>query len=312
MNAEIRQMELGSDLEKAYFLDATGNTLGRIDLRNEEIDKTVEISPHTQSFCMSSEKDRIYTCARREEDVNDSSSQIGTIQVIDGESMNVERTLGIPFIPSQIVAGNDQLFYLTGTSDRKPCLAAFDPDSTTIVSRAFIIGERNYVAKNPEGSLLFLSWASIRGYSVVALPLRDQQRPDQTHYFTGLAGRFAVSPDGKFLVFQSGYVVSLENSEGPERVKRIERHLASAFAPKLGVVLISTDSSSLQILSYPGFEPLKTLIMEHPIYSFLIDVPHKRVVAAVTTNPPAQGYASRPPSGDIVFFDLAKVFQSLR
>ena len=206
----VRKFVNAPDGRWLYFLDVNNRKLCRIDAEKGAVDKEIaNISPGTQSFCVTADGKKIYCC-----------SDSNRVDVVDAEAFKLLRSVRLDRgQPTDIAASNSGLVYMVGakvnagpgnSNTMVVDLTHGTPESAQVIPVSEWLIFRSVQVLPDQRAVLFGGEGRITVYSIPPRPaqfspvakeygITDHNTPNQ----------IAVSPDSRTVLHDRGTILSI-------------------------------------------------------------------------------------------------------
>jgi len=306
LNATVSALLPSKDGKHIYFMNKSDGKIQRIDVARKALDATdVELVEGAESFALSPDGKTIYVSAspNGHNAYSGSDKEVGKIQVIDVEKMAVTSTFSMKFDPFEIAATDDGKVYAAGGSNQHTKLAVIDVKKKSIVGDVGGLYMKSNMRMTPDGKRLYCSSNGLSPGSMNGTWLGEKGKPGMSHGAGG--GPFDITPDGKFVVFQSGMVSRLGKSptEDLKEAGKVKPNLGFALDVGAKTVWLATREGELQKVSYPDFELQETFVLPKRAYQLYLH-PKTKLLFAALDNKKDRGINDTGGVGNIAIFEL--------
>jgi hypothetical protein len=219
------QLVLSPDGAWLYFLDAQDPKtvkIGRLSTDKGESGGEVALAENTDCLCLSPDGKRLYAGAHVGlRSATKARPHKGSIQVIDAVAMKLDKTLDLPIDPFALDATNAGLVFASGGSGTRTEIAVLDitkAEPVIALWKGVTVG--CWIRLSVDQKHLYLSNWRARPAVLTALPLPEQFAGSElpsgatcTAPPISTRGAMTLTPDGRFMVCESGVIIQLRAGE---------------------------------------------------------------------------------------------------
>ncbi len=288
-----------------YLFNSSEGKVQRIDPAKRRLDTVeAEVMEGTERLTMSPDGKWLYTCASpqgHKYSVPFGANTTGKIQVIDAASLTVKSTFTIPLDPADIKAGAGGHVYITGGSGQHSEVVDVDVTRKSIVGKLGPCWMGSYLEITPDGKRLYHCSLGISPNSISPIWLgagsEEIPRSVRSDPKTPIGGWFYITPDGKYVVMNTGTVLRLARNRRDDLkpVAKIERNLCAATDKGASVLFVGTPDGALKVYTYPSMEVKDSYMLKAPACRMLLDGTSGTLYCAVELQKPEGiGFRSGP------------------
>jgi DNA-binding beta-propeller fold protein YncE len=227
--------------------------------------------------------------------------QAGKVQVIDLAKMEVTGTYDIKFDPHEIVGTNSGKAYLSQGSGQEYKVAMVDTKkkgALTLIGGSFYGSMR----MTPDGKRVYASSNGVSPGQTNGFWISD---PKLTTSHGGGGGMCEITADGKYIVFQTGFVARIANSatDDLKEAGKVTENRGAVLDTAAKTLWVATAGGGLEKWSVPDFEKKETYNLPLTAYTIAFDPKTKMLYAALDKKKdrPAHDHSG---VGNIAIFEL--------
>ncbi len=308
VGGKLGALLLSADRSALYYLNLGEGKVGRLDAVTLKRDKELRLDEKTETLVQSRNGKWLYAVAPADRQAR--------IQVIDAAKMELTKTFTVPVEPFDVAAGDNGFLYISGAAGDWTDIAVIDTNKGTVATRWGGVWARSFLKIAPEGNRLYFSTQGVSPGKLEGLPIPRTLDEKPTAYVTSevgkhaLGGDFILSPDGKFLLCETGSVLTLSanREDDLKHVASIDPFVAATVAPELGVVFALAPDGSLRLSSTADFKLLRTYRLSGASYQLTCDGKSGRVYVA-TVDPKALHDRRARGLGEVQVYDMKELLK---
>ena len=312
VTSTLSRMILSPDRAALFALNATEGRLLRIDAAKGTIAARLELAEGAEAMCLAPDGKTLFISVSVNGHQHNSSAQkpqAGKIQIVDTTAFTVRETVTLDYDPVDIDTDGKYL-YLAPGSDQSGPIAVVDIAKKQIVAKWGRASTTGILRVNPEGGRLYHT--SVAGsspiYDAYLFPKDLKEKPETYTSINGKSpagGAFGLTPDGRYLVSNTGAVLRLTKSRADDLrlATKIEEHVAVAMDKGCQSLFLATKDGFLRRYSLPDFVLRQTWHTGLVAYRMAIDASNRRLFLAFDMKKEVNGYYPTG-TGDIAIFSL--------
>jgi hypothetical protein len=188
-----------------------------------------------------------------------------------------------------IAAADNGLIFLSSRSGGWADVAVVDWKKGKMVGRWGGVWTNSLLRLSMDQSRLYVSSQGVSPGKLEAFPIPVRLEEKPTSYpaarDAAAGGPFALTPDGQFLILQSGSVLRLSSNRGDDLqiAGKLPAHLAAAADPDSDrLFVLATDGLTIKQFSYPELKWQKSFRLPALAHQLAFDGKTNRLYAAVT------------------------------
>lgn len=300
----IGNLVLSPNRRWLFLLNRTSGALLQIDATTLKVTRELDLQD-SDVFALTPDGKTIVTC------VPDAART--SIVLIDPVPLTVRLRFRVDARPYDIAAANNGFVFLSGDGGGWTDIAVIDTNKQTVAGRWGGLWNRSLVQLSADQTRLYVASQGVNPGKLEGLPISSKLDEKPASYAAKadklpLGGPFAVTPDGQFLIQQSGSAIRLAKNRDDDLrdIVKLAPHIAAAV-DGASMFLLATDGMTIKQYSYPDLKWQKDhrlgVLATHIAY----DGKASRLYAAVVD---PKSVASRPRArghGDVHVYELERI-----
>jgi DNA-directed RNA polymerase subunit RPC12/RpoP len=229
----VSTLLLSPDGAWVYFMDIDNNRLGRVNTATARLEGVFDqLDPMTEAICLTPDGTTLYAAAHEGKyDHYNSGPFRGTVKKIDTSTFTIEKSVVVNIHPQDIRARDDHMVFLSSGSGQHVGCTAVDMNTGEQKNRWCVSPGSDMLCLSADQRTLFVNhgWHGSAHLHAVPLPsaLTDRAERDvQVGPGDNYAARreMRMSPDGQFLLLDSGRIIRVEPKGAKQGDERIDRN----------------------------------------------------------------------------------------
>jgi WD40 repeat protein len=252
----ISGMHLSPNRRWLYYLNLTESRLEKMDVSgpSPRIAKVLPLASGTEILCATPDGTALFGIAP-----DPARAEHSIVQVVDPQKMDFRKRFSVAVAAHDAVALDGGTLLVSSIAADWADVAVIDTSKQTVVARWGGVWTKSALALSPSSRRLFVSSRGVSPGTLefFGLPSRWEDRPAASKVAIvpdrPLGGALVLSPDGRFLLCQTGTVLRLA-SEGPVQYHAgVSPFTAAVIDPDVAAALLLTRDGTLEYYSYPEF-----------------------------------------------------------
>jgi hypothetical protein len=182
---------------------------------------------------------------------------------LDPIALTARKKFKLDLSPFDIAAADNGLLFLSGETGGWTDVAVVDAKKQSIVGRWGGVWNRSFIQLSADQSRVYASTQGVNPGKIEGfpIPVKLDEKPTPSVSPNAaenpLGGQFSLSPDGKFLIAQTGSMLRLGNNREDDLLAgaKLPPNLGAAFDVERGLMLLlAADGTTIKRYSYPAMQ----------------------------------------------------------
>lgn len=296
----IGNLALSKNRKWLFFLNRTAGTLVQIEASALKPTRELDL-PDSETFALSPDGQTIATFAP--------DGARTWVILIDAVPLTPRVRFRVDATPYDVAVTDKGLVFLSGTSGGWADVAVIDGNKQSVAGRWGGVWTRSLLGLSPDGSRLYVGTQGVNPGKLEGYPLPssldEKPAPRVAAVDAPLGGPFVVSPDGAFLILQTGTVVRLSANAGDDLhdAMKLPPHMAAAMDGDR-LFLLLPDGQTVKEYTYPDLKWHATHRLAGLAHQLAYDARSGRLYAAVIDPKSLRDRPRARGAGDVQVYDM--------